>query len=1010
MQTRHNEEKSNAERGHETTFFSGQVKENNSMNWSRVMAALEAVNTVLNQLAESPLDIDLHKKHIDLAAATSDPANLQAAWELLTAELAAPDDVWLPLIAAKLESVDLSNSEDVENILSLFLRAEGDYLSIPILHKHLEFLISTHNEYKSGTMKPADLGEQFSTEWTRFAIEDAIEPGLVHPHRGQILWTTWIEWELEQLAEAPASEKPSLVERIEKIHLDRLKLPHSASDETMQSYSTFTTNHKPQDKYEEFLVSASKLKTYASKGFQRREAQEYATLNNAQSLTAFATLLQTMRRSSKPDKDIVSNAYERAISEAARRRFNASGLGTAILHAAMRVCPALKEISIHKRAVRSIPGSGEVWARYMRLVERLEGLESAPELDSSVSDLFTSAISTQLVDKDVEQIVPVILARAGYEKRHLESDEDALTELITVLESGIGMVLQASSSGDPKYRLQKYLAGLYSGPLDLTSNAIEVWANATKQYKSSYVAWIAYTDSLIKTDRFDDARAVFIEAHTKHLDWPEAIYEAWLAFEHLYGSMEDLEACNDKIEKAQNILNVKRAKEAEKAHYQAMQAYASQQAAAPVSDAPSADIAMDVDQGGSHKKVKLDAPSAPLKRDRENSTVFVGDLPQDATEENLKALFKDCGEIREIKITTYPHGPVATVEFMDRSSVPAALTKDKKRINDQELNVHLAWQSTLYVTNFPEKTDDAAMRDMFGQFGTILDVRWPSKKYKATRRFCYVQFTSPKAAQASLVLHGKELEPGHAMDVLISNPERKKARSDQAANEKELYVAGLSKFTTQVDLEKVFKTYGNLKEVRVALDHEGKCKGFAFVEFSEPDEATPVTLVDPKARGRSKMEENSKNKSEYENRSVHVYNLPDGTQEGLLQQVLEKIAKIKRVEVLSDTNEALVELENASEAGKLLLRLEPIIFQDVELKIVEVRETKKPSAPPPKAGGMFVPRAATTSRPRAGLGHTRKAPAAATSRGPRQEAQSGGDASSSQPKGQNDFRKMLGGS
>jgi hypothetical protein len=44
------------------------------------------------------------------------------------------------------------------------------------------------------------------------------------------------------------------------------------------------------------------------------------------------------------------------------------------------------------------------------------------------------------------------------------------------------------------------------------------------------------------------------------------------------------------------------------------------------------------------------------------------------------------------------------------------------------------------------------------------------------------------------------------MNVFISNPERKKERTDQDANEKEVYVAGLSKFTTQVDLQKLFKT------------------------------------------------------------------------------------------------------------------------------------------------------------------------------------------------------------
>jgi squamous cell carcinoma antigen recognized by T-cells 3 len=43
------------------------------------------------------------------------------------------------------------------------------------------------------------------------------------------------------------------------------------------------------------------------------------------------------------------------------------------------------------------------------------------------------------------------------------------------------------------------------------------------------------------------------------------------------------------------------------------------------------------------------------------------------------------------------------------------------------------------------------------------------------------------------------------MDVFISNPERKKERSE---NEREIYVAGLSKFTTKEDLEKLFSTVG----------------------------------------------------------------------------------------------------------------------------------------------------------------------------------------------------------
>lgn len=53
------------------------------------------------------------------------------------------------------------------------------------------------------------------------------------------------------------------------------------------------------------------------------------------------------------------------------------------------------------------------------------------------------------------------------------------------------------------------------------------------------------------------------------------------------------------------------------------------------------------------------------------------------------------------------------LNFFLQESVPAGLTKDKKRIRGQEISVHLAWQSTLYVTNFPEKADDASIRQLF---------------------------------------------------------------------------------------------------------------------------------------------------------------------------------------------------------------------------------------------------------------------------------------------------------
>lgn len=166
-------------------------------------------------------------------------------------------------------------------------------------------------------------------------------------------------------------------------------------------------------------------------------------------------------------------------------------------------------------------------------------------------------------------------------------------------------------------------------------------------------------------------------------------------------------------------------------------------------------------------------------------------------------LVPQCGEIRQINIISRPEQTYATVEFMSRAcvavpsdpkptdetllqtSIPAARTKDKKRINGSELTVDLVWQTTLYVTNFPETVEDSKIKELFEpvcrsfppmfygthflpqQYGPVLDVRWPSKRFKSTRRFCYVQYAnaaSPVSLKriSLLIVRHRPVPKGHS--------------------------------------------------------------------------------------------------------------------------------------------------------------------------------------------------------------------------------------------------------
>ncbi|KAI0632486.1 RNA-binding protein Prp24 [Trametes polyzona] len=1029
--------------------------------------ALEALSRILERLTQNPYDISLHAEHVRIARSTGMDDQVDSALEMMTAFWAAGEQVWLPLIEHRINTSNLESPEDLRAILDLYSRAEQDYLSIPILQKHLEFLVERYEHFAEAESKPESLEELFSPEWMHETLARVVGAGIGHLTKSHLLWDIQRDWELERLQNSSGEDKERLANAVEEMLLERLQQPHSNYEETFQAYSSFTTNYKPHDQYESLLVQASKLRARSVKGYQIREEYEVSLERSGFSLEGYAYYIAAERRRKTPDLFVLKTLYERAIAEADKRRFNGeSGAEEALRSFWTGYVDFLRTqdvdgeqlLLIFRRGMRSVPASGELLARYMRFLERaLEPEEAASEINA----LYEKAQSIAPLQADVEQLVPTVLARAGFEKRLIEAGkagEDGYANLLQILMDGISRVRRASKTGDPRLRLEKYLSAICLDVEDLHANAVVLWEDTSKHYKTSYLAWTSYTDVLSKQHMYDDARKVFRDIAAKNLDWSEAVWDAWVSFEQLHGSVDDIEDALDRIERAQTQVNARRAKDAEKAQLAAAQLIAETQATAvPVAEAPvpakaepsQGSTAMDVDTAAaapesgskrkaedeavaeSSKKARVEEQPVKLKRDRENCTVFVADLPAGVQEDELSTLFKDCGTIREIKITQLPNSLVATVEFMDRDSVPAALTKDKKRIRGHEIAVHLAWRSTLYVTNFPEDADDTFIRTLFGKYGEIFDVRWPSKKFKSTRRFCYVQYTSPTSAESALELNGVDMEGGRKLSVYISNPERKKERTDSDANEREVYVAGLSKLVTKEDLENLFKTYGTVKDVRMILDDKGRSKGFAFIEFGSEQEARAalaannhelkkrrmaVTLADSRVKPKNKT---PGYREEVRNRSVRVRNLPAGTQEGLLQQALEKHAKIKRVEVFADLAEAEVELESAAEAGKLLLKPDAIEFNGNTLQIVAENitgpPTSRPIAPLAATSGFFVPRTAV-SRPRAGLGSKQRglgtaqassSGAAASTAGTSASGSATSASSAGGGKGQDDFRKML---
>ncbi|GAA5990216.1 hypothetical protein JCM11641_001820 [Rhodosporidiobolus odoratus] len=1009
---------------------------------------VQVYSALLEQLATSPYQRDLHLQRIQLAKDLGLEDEVEQARQGLIGVFPLSEAEWEEWIDDRKAKLPQAGAiEDVApflELVELYRRAQQDYLSIPLLSSFSRWSISSYyaasgltppaavvasEEEEDEAMQPSaeerKVGEPdqllqvvFSLEEVKEIREEVLSRGGGHLSESSSLWNIWRDFEMDLLK---LDNTPDQLAALSSLYLARLAVPHLSISETFSAYSSFITKFDNAT-YDEALPAANKVFSAANKKVEERFEEEDKLSKSSFSSEAYMTYVSWEREVKRPDIFLVKNLLERAIHD----HPSVIELWETWLEFLYKIPEKESNLlEVAEKAVRNIPNSAQLWTAAMRAYEK-RSTATSPATES-VESLFQRALSTGEFEKDMDAVVELYTARAGFYRREMERKEkDAAEEegpdaelvgfVLGVLQEGIERTKQVHKKGDPQNRLEKYLIKIYER-FGMADEARQAWETLTKERATSYAVWYGWADFETRMGNYNSAHETYVAGcSTKGLDYPEYLLDAWMTFEHEYGNLADLEFTIVKIRRQRKGLERRRAREAA----EAASAYASSAAAAPagqdsfissaVAQPATSTFAMDVEstdvvggrkreredgaEDGRGKKVRIDSPAAQIgegevKRDREHSTVFAIS-PGEMSEEDIRKLFRDCGEIRSLKVKSLAGQTFAQIEFAEKDSVLAAQTKDKKRIQDHELEVYVAWKSCLYVTNFPEDWDKEKVEILFGKYGTIFDTRWPSKRFKNTRRFCYVQFANPAHAEAALALYGTELVPSQPLSVLISDPSRKKSRTDNNANDRELYVAGLARSTKESDLRKLFEPFGMVKGIRVPTEDGGGCKGFAFVEYEDQLSAQSalslnnhefkkrhisVTIAQARAAGTAKAPAALPKKSETENRGIRVRGLAPGTDEAVIQQTFEKIASVERVNYEVGDTEAVVLLQNAADVGKLLMHRSSFTIDGTPVEILtEGRQARTAGGkkPPAATGGAakdvpLMPRQASRGRGRVGL-------------------------------------------
>jgi len=145
--------------------------------------------------------------------------------------------------------------------------------------------------------------------------------------------------------------------------------------------------------------------------------------------------------------------------------------------------------------------------------------------------------------------------------------------------------------------------------------------------------------------------------------------------------------------------------------------------------------------------------------DEDDRKLFVGGLPQDATQDDISEHFATFGEIDNINLKTDPASGrsrgFAFVLYKTVQSLTDAIQAKEHTVKNKEVAVKKAQakQGKVYVGKLQPELTDAEIKEHFEQFGSIANVEQPFDKTKNERKnFCFITFEKEEAAKQLLKL------------------------------------------------------------------------------------------------------------------------------------------------------------------------------------------------------------------------------------------------------------------
>ncbi|KAK7899022.1 hypothetical protein WMY93_019875 [Mugilogobius chulae] len=247
--------------------------------------------------------------------------------------------------------------------------------------------------------------------------------------------------------------------------------------------------------------------------------------------------------------------------------------------------------------------------------------------------------------------------------------------------------------------------------------------------------------------------------------------------------------------------------------------------------------------------------------------IFIKNLDKSIDNKALYDTFSAFGNILSCKVVCDENGSkgYGFVHFETHEAAERAIEKmngmllnDRKvfvgrfksrKEREAEMGARAREFTNVYVKNFGDDIDDEKLRELFSQFGNALSIRVMTDATGKSRGFGFVSFERHEDAQKAVdEMNGKDFQ---GRTIYVGRAQKKMERQTELRRRFEqmkqdrmtryqgvnLYVKNLDDGIDDERLRKEFSPFGTITSAKVMLEG-GRSKGFGFVCFSSPEEAT----------------------------------------------------------------------------------------------------------------------------------------------------------------------------